>query len=80
MNRSGKTPLDGAGHTARQIADQLGQAKVSVTQDLFGSAMHEQLPVWPTADVLAIFRFGAVDDVSVGIVAGGGARFCSSAP
>jgi integrase len=27
--------LDEQGHTARQIADQLGQAKVSITQDIY---------------------------------------------
>ena len=27
------TVLDAAGHTARQVADQLGQARVSITQD-----------------------------------------------
>lgn len=27
------TVLDAAGHSARQVADQLGQARVSITQD-----------------------------------------------
>ncbi|MEV5967225.1 helix-turn-helix domain-containing protein [Kribbella sp. NPDC051952] len=33
LRKTTATALDQAGHTARQIADQLGQAKVSITQD-----------------------------------------------
>jgi integrase len=35
LRKTTATALDGAGHTARQIADQLGQAKVSITQDIY---------------------------------------------
>jgi transcriptional regulator with XRE-family HTH domain len=34
LRRTTATALDEAGHTARQIAAQLGQAKVSITQDI----------------------------------------------
>ncbi|TDO30622.1 phage integrase family protein [Kribbella sp. VKM Ac-2527] len=34
LRKTTATALDQAGHTARQIADQLGQAKVSITQDV----------------------------------------------
>jgi len=35
LRKTTATALDEAGHTARQIADQLGQAKVSITQDVY---------------------------------------------
>ncbi|MFD3400067.1 helix-turn-helix domain-containing protein [Kribbella sp. NPDC058693] len=35
LRKTTATALDQAGHTARQIADQLGQAKVSITQDIY---------------------------------------------
>lgn len=35
LRKTTATALDNAGHTARQIADQLGQAKVSITQDIY---------------------------------------------
>lgn len=35
LRKTTATALDQAGHTARQIADQLGQAKVSITQDVY---------------------------------------------
>lgn len=35
LRRTTATALDQAGHTARQIADQLGQANVSITQDTY---------------------------------------------
>ncbi|GAB2679523.1 helix-turn-helix domain-containing protein [Kribbella swartbergensis] len=35
LRKTTATALDEAGHTARQIADQLGQAKVSITQDIY---------------------------------------------
>ena len=35
LRKTTATALDKAGHTARQIADQLGQAKVSITQDTY---------------------------------------------
>ncbi|TCC38868.1 helix-turn-helix domain-containing protein [Kribbella speibonae] len=35
LRKTTATALDDAGHTARQIADQLGQAKVSITQDVY---------------------------------------------
>ncbi|MGW7680624.1 helix-turn-helix domain-containing protein [Kribbella sp. NPDC054772] len=35
LRKTVATTLDQAGHTARQIADQLGQAKVSITQDVY---------------------------------------------
>ncbi|WP_328997883.1 helix-turn-helix domain-containing protein [Kribbella sp. NBC_00709] len=35
LRKTTATALDQAGHTARQIADQLGQAKVSITQDTY---------------------------------------------
>ncbi|TCC36278.1 helix-turn-helix domain-containing protein [Kribbella speibonae] len=35
LRKTTATALDRAGHTARQIADQLGQAKVSITQDTY---------------------------------------------
>jgi transcriptional regulator with XRE-family HTH domain len=35
LRKTTATALDRAGHTARQIADQLGQAKVSITQDIY---------------------------------------------
>ncbi|TCC55369.1 site-specific integrase [Kribbella pittospori] len=35
LRKTTATALDGAGHTARQIADQLGQSKVSITQDVY---------------------------------------------
>ncbi|MEV6894793.1 helix-turn-helix domain-containing protein [Kribbella sp. NPDC051137] len=35
LRKTVATTLDQAGHTARQIADQLGQAKVSLTQDVY---------------------------------------------
>ncbi|MFG1820644.1 helix-turn-helix domain-containing protein [Kribbella sp. NPDC049174] len=35
LRKATATALDEAGHTARQIADQLGQAKVSITQDIY---------------------------------------------
>jgi integrase len=35
LRKTTATALDKAGHTARQIADQLGQAKVSITQDIY---------------------------------------------
>ncbi|GAA2812003.1 helix-turn-helix domain-containing protein [Kribbella solani] len=39
LRKTTATALDDAGHTARQIADQLGQAKVSITQDIY---LHRQ--------------------------------------
>ncbi|MET9315375.1 hypothetical protein ABZX12_26475 [Kribbella sp. NPDC003505] len=35
LRKTTATALGQAGHTARQIADQLGQAKVSITQDIY---------------------------------------------
>ncbi|MFG1629007.1 helix-turn-helix domain-containing protein [Kribbella sp. NPDC049227] len=35
LRKTTATALDQAGHTARQIADQLDQAKVSITQDIY---------------------------------------------
>ena len=35
LRKTTATALDEAGHTARQIADQLGQSKVSITQDVY---------------------------------------------
>ena len=35
LRKTTATALDNAGHTARQIADQLGQARVSITQDTY---------------------------------------------
>jgi integrase len=35
LRKTTATALDQAGQTARQIADQLGQAKVSITQDIY---------------------------------------------
>jgi integrase len=35
LRKTTATALDEQGHTARQIADQLGQAKVSITQDIY---------------------------------------------
>jgi integrase len=35
LRKTAATAFDQAGHTARQIADQLGQAKVSITQDIY---------------------------------------------
>lgn len=35
LRKTTATALDQAGHTARQIADQLGQSKVSITQDTY---------------------------------------------
>lgn len=35
LRKTTATALDEAGHTARQVADQLGQAKVSITQDVY---------------------------------------------
>ncbi|MET9268085.1 helix-turn-helix domain-containing protein [Kribbella sp. NPDC003557] len=35
LRKTTATALDQAGHTARQIADQLGQARVSITQDIY---------------------------------------------
>lgn len=35
LRKTTATALDDAGHTARQIADQLGQSKVSITQDVY---------------------------------------------
>jgi integrase len=35
LRKTTATALDRAGHTARQIADQLGRAKVSITQDVY---------------------------------------------
>jgi len=35
LRKTTASALDDAGHTARQIADQLGQAKVSITQDTY---------------------------------------------
>ncbi|MFI5728719.1 helix-turn-helix domain-containing protein [Kribbella sp. NPDC051587] len=35
LRKTTATALDDAGHTARQVADQLGQAKVSITQDVY---------------------------------------------
>jgi integrase len=35
LRKTTATALDDAGQTARQIADQLGQAKVSITQDTY---------------------------------------------
>ncbi|MDX2969002.1 tyrosine-type recombinase/integrase [Kribbella solani] len=35
LRKTTATALDDAGHTARQIADQLGQSKVSITQDIY---------------------------------------------
>jgi integrase len=45
LRKTTATALDNAGHTARQIADQLGQAKVSLTQDTY---LHRQ-PANPAA-------------------------------
>ncbi|GAA3093416.1 integrase [Kribbella aluminosa] len=45
LRRTTATALDNAGQTARQIADQLGQAKVSITQDTY---LHRQ-PANPAA-------------------------------
>ncbi|MFD7159028.1 helix-turn-helix domain-containing protein [Kribbella sp. NPDC059898] len=45
LRKTTATALDDAGHTARQIADQLGQAKVSLTQDTY---LHRQ-PANPAA-------------------------------
>ncbi|TDO56682.1 phage integrase family protein [Kribbella sp. VKM Ac-2571] len=45
LRKTTATALDQAGHTARQIADQLGQAKVSITQDTY---LHRQ-PANPAA-------------------------------
>jgi integrase len=45
LRKTTATALDDAGHTARQIADQLGQAKVSITQDTY---LHRQ-PANPAA-------------------------------
>lgn len=35
LRKTTATALDAAGHTARQVADQLGQAKISITQDVY---------------------------------------------
>ncbi len=35
LRKTTATALDEAGHNARQIADQLGQAKISITQDVY---------------------------------------------
>jgi integrase len=35
LRKTTATALDNAGHTARQIADQLGQSKISITQDTY---------------------------------------------
>lgn len=35
LRKTTATALDEQGHTARQIADQLGQAKISITQDVY---------------------------------------------
>jgi integrase len=45
LRKTTATALDNAGHTARQIADQLGQAKISITQDTY---LHRQ-PANPAA-------------------------------
>ncbi|TCC36612.1 hypothetical protein E0H92_27115 [Kribbella speibonae] len=45
LRKTTATALDNAGQAARQIADQLGQAKVSITQDTY---LHRQ-PANPTA-------------------------------
>ncbi|MFD3400092.1 tyrosine-type recombinase/integrase [Kribbella sp. NPDC058693] len=45
LRKTTATALDQAGQTARQIADQLGQAKVSITQDTY---LHRQ-PANPSA-------------------------------
>jgi integrase len=43
LRKTTATALDNAGHTARQIADQLGQAKVSITQDTANPAAAQAL-------------------------------------
>ncbi|MET7280065.1 tyrosine-type recombinase/integrase [Kribbella sp. NPDC005582] len=35
LRKTTATALDAAGHTARQVADQLGQTKISITQDVY---------------------------------------------
>jgi integrase len=61
FRRSVATILDEAGLSARQIADQLGQSKISTTQDVY---MGRRAPGRAAADALEVIR--AVDPKSEG--------------